>query len=120
MAYPGFPQQPVAPRRSGADLAVSITAMVLTVLLGAAAAVLGLFSLAFLDHCPPRTCSIDGAVDAVFTSLSAAAAIGALGLAGSVIQLVRRKPAWPFAVGTLGLCLAAVVLGGVGYASAVG
>jgi hypothetical protein len=37
-----------------------------------------------------------------------------------VIQLVRRKRGWPFAVGTLVLCGIAVFLGGVGYSMAVG
>jgi hypothetical protein len=38
----------------------------------------------------------------------------------TVIQLYRRKPAWPFAVGTFVLCAVAFGLGGVGYAMAVG
>ena len=119
MGYPGH-VAPVQPRRSGADIAVSVAVLVLTVLFGAVAAFLGLFSLAFLDHCPPATCSVDGAVNAVFTSLLAAAAIGLIGLVVTVTQLVRRKTAWPFAVGTFVLCVSAVFLGGVGYSAAVG
>ncbi|PRC44131.1 hypothetical protein C6A85_000000101790 [Mycobacterium sp. ITM-2017-0098] len=119
MAYPGAAQQPAPPRRSGADVAISIAGLLLTVLLGAAAAFFGLFSLAFLDHCPPATCSIDGAVNAVFTALLAAAAIGLIGSAVTVIQLVRRKTAWPFAVGTFTLCVVALALGAVGYSAAV-
>ena len=119
MTYPGYPPRPGPPRRSAADLAISITALVLKVLLGAGAALMGLFSLAFLDHCPPQTCSVDGAVNAVFTSLAAAALIGTLGLIGTVIALARRASAWPLAVGTLLLCVVAVLLGGIGYVAAV-
>lgn len=119
MGYPGAAQQPAPSRRSAADVAISIAGLVLTVLLGAAAAFIGLFSLAFLDHCPPATCSIDGAVNAVFTSVLAAAAIGLIGLVVTVIQLVRRKTAWPFAVGTFGLCVVALALGVAGYSAAV-
>lgn len=118
MGYPGH-VLPAHPRRSGVDIAVSIVVLVLTVLFGAVAAFLGVFSLAFIDHCPPATCSVDGAVNAVFTALLAAAGIGLAGLVVTVIQLVRRKTAWPFAVGTFVLCVSAVLLGGVGYSAAV-
>ncbi|BBX16338.1 hypothetical protein CRI77_26685 [Mycolicibacterium duvalii] len=107
-------------RRSGADIAISIAVLVLTVLIGGAAAVFGLFLLAFLDHCPPATCSIEGAVNAVFTALLVAAGVGLTGLILTVIQLVRARPGWPFAVGTLALCLLTLFLGGVGYSAAVG
>jgi len=105
---------------SGADLAISITALIITVLLGAVAAVFGLFSLAFLDHCPQESCSVDGAVTAVGTALLIAFVIGVAGLVVTVVRLIRRKPGWPFAVATLVLCAVAVFLGGVGYAMAVG
>jgi hypothetical protein len=52
--------------------------------------------------------------------LLAAFAIGVVGLVLTIIQLYRRKPGWPFAVATFVLCAAAVGLGGVGYAMAVG
>jgi hypothetical protein len=119
MAYPGGPPRALRPR-SGADLAMSIAALVLTLFLGAGAAFFGLFSLAFLDHCPEATCSVDGAVNAVFTSLLAAGGIGAAGLVLTVVQLVRRRTAWPFGVATFALCALAVFLGGVGYVAAVG
>lgn len=120
MSYPGFAQPPAPRGRSGVDIAISVAALVLTVLLGAAASFLGLFSLAFLDHCPPASCSVDGAVEAVFTSLFAAAGIGVIGLIVTVVQLIRRKTAWPFAVGTFALCAAAILVGVVAYSAAVG
>jgi hypothetical protein len=121
MAHPGYPPpQPQKPPIATADLWVSISGLVLTVGFGAVAAVMGLFSLAFLDYCPPESCSAEGAATAVFTALLAALAIGVIGLVVTVIQLLRRKPAWPFAVGTLVLCVVAVGLGAVGYAMAVG
>lgn len=118
MEYPSYPPQPKPPI-STADLWVSIGALVVTVVFGGAAAVMGLFSLAFLDYCPPESCSADGAATAVGIALMAAFAIGVVGLVVTVIQLVRRKPGWPFAVATFVLCAVAVVLGGVGYAMAV-
>ncbi len=118
MTYPGYPP-PAKPPRSGADLAISIAALTLTVLFGAAAAFFGLFSLAFLDSCPPATCSAEGAVTAVLTSLLVAGGIGVVGLVVTIVALVRRRTAWPFGVGTLVLCVLVVFLGGVGYIAAV-
>ncbi len=121
MAHPSYPRpRPPKPLMSTADLAVSIGALIFTVVLGVVAAAMGLFSLAFLDYCPPESCSAEGAATAVGTALLAAFASGVVGLVVTVIQLYRRKPGWPFAVATFVLCALAVVLGGVGYAMAVG
>ena len=73
------PPQLSAAEASGGDLAISITALTITVLLGAVAAVFGLFSLAFLDHCPPESCSAEGAATAVGTALFIAFVIGSPG-----------------------------------------
>lgn len=117
----GYPVGPPARRPvSGLDLAASIVALLLTVLLGLAAAVFGVFLLAFLDHCPPETCSAEGAFTAVATALAVAAVIGASGLMVTIVQLTRRRPAWPFAVATLLLCVVTFFLGGMGYGAAVG
>ena len=121
MGYPSYPAaRPPKPPVATHDLLISIGALVLTLALGVVAAAMGLFLLAFLDYCPPETCSAEGAVTAVATSLLIAFGIGVAGLIVTVIQLYRRKPGWPFAVGTLALCAVAIVLGGVGYATAVG
>jgi hypothetical protein len=108
------------PPVSQADLWISISALILTVLVGGGAAVMGLFLLAFLDSCPPETCSAEGAVTAIGTALVAATVVGLAGLVVTVVQLVRRKLAWPFAVGTLVLCGVICVAGVVGYFVAVG
>lgn len=121
MGYPGVAQaRPAKPPVSGADLAVSIVTLVITLILGVLAAFFGVFSLAFLDHCPPQSCSAEGAVTAVATALLIAAAIGAIGLTATIIALYRRKPGWPFALATLVLSVLTFFLGGVGYAAAVG
>ncbi|MCX2928854.1 hypothetical protein ORI20_01110 [Mycobacterium sp. CVI_P3] len=125
MAYPGYQPHPghpppAKPPRSAADLAISITVMVLTVVFGAAGAVLGLFALAFLDYCPPATCSVDGAVTAVMTAVGIAALVGLVGMIVTIVALARRKRAWPFAVGTLALCVVVFFFGGMAYSAAVG
>lgn len=120
MTYPAWPPVPAKRPVAAADLTISIIALVLTVLLGVGAAVMGLFLVAFIDYCPPETCSIDGAVTAVGTALMIAFAVGLAGTVVTIVQLVRRRLAWPFAVGTLALCGVVCVLGGVGYGAAVG
>ena len=112
MAQPGYPAMPPPkPPASGADITVSIVVLVVTALFGAAASFFGLFFLAFLDSCPPETCSVEGAVTAVMAGLGTALVIGVLGLIATIVQLVRRKRGWPFAVATLVLCVVAVFLG---------
>jgi hypothetical protein len=124
MARPGYPApeppKPPKPPIATTDLFVSIGAIALTVLLGVVAAPTGMFSLAFLDNCPPQTCTADGAATAVWTALLAALAIGVLGVVLTAVQLHRRKPGWPVALATFVLCVLAVGLGAVGYALAVG
>jgi hypothetical protein len=120
MGYPSYPAPQPKPRVATHDLLISVGALVLTAAVGAVAAAMGVFSLAFLDHCPPASCSVDGAVTAVGTALLIAFGIGVAGLIVTVVQLIRRKPGWPFALGTFALCVVAIFFGGVGYAAAVG
>jgi hypothetical protein len=121
MSQYGYPPVPPSkPPASGGDIAVSIVVLVLTGLFLAAAGFVGLFSLAFLDSCPPESCSVEGAVTAVMFGLGAALAVGLVGLIVTVVRLVGRKRGWPFAVATLALCATTVLLGGVGYVIAVG
>ena len=119
MVQPTYSAAPTKPPVSGADIAISVTLLVLTALSIAAGAFFGLFSLAFLDHCPPETCSEEGAVNAVATALFAATGIGVVGLIATVVQLFRRRRGWPFALGTFLLCLLAFFFGGVGFSMAV-
>jgi hypothetical protein len=120
MAPPSYPAQPSKPPIVRTDLWISIGVLTFTAVFGVVAATMGLFSLAFLDYCPPESCSAEGAATAVGTGLLTAFAVGLVGLVVTVIQLYRRKPGWPFAVATFLLCVLAVVLGGVGYVAAVG
>jgi hypothetical protein len=119
MVQPGLPVV-VKPPVSRVDVGISVAVLLLTAIMGAGASVLGLFSLAFLDHCPPETCSAEGAVTAVMTALMIAFAVGLVGLVITVVQLFRRKPAWPFAVATFLVCVVVLSGGVVAYGMAVG
>lgn len=125
MGYPGPPpwppQQwpPPVPPRNPADVTISIIVMILTVLICGAGAVMGLFSLAFLDYCPPESCSADGAVTSVMTTVAIAVLIGLAGVIVTIVRLGARKRAWPFAVGALAGCIAVFFLGTFAYTAAV-
>jgi cytochrome bd-type quinol oxidase subunit 2 len=116
MADPGRAKPPM----SGADLAVSVVTLIFTLMLGVLAAFFGLFSVAFIDHCPPESCSAENAFAAVASALLAAVVIGVIGLVVTILRLRSRRPGWPFAIAALALCTIALILGGVGYAVAVG
>ena len=54
------------------------------------------------------------------TALGVAALVGLAGMIVTIVSLVRHKTAWPYAVGTLGLCLVVLFFGGMAYSAAVG
>lgn len=120
--YPPFPPPfpPPQPPRSGVDLGISIALLVLTYAGGGVAAFLSVFMLAFTDYCPPATCNIDAGVTAVMVGFGVAALIAIVGTVVSIVQMVRRGRAWPWAAGTLVLCAIACVLAMAGYIAAVG
>ena len=114
-----MPLIPSPPRTNSADLTVSILLIVLTVLTVGAGSLMGVFSLAFLDNCPPQTCSVDGAVSASMTTVAIAALVGLAGIVTTIVRLATRKRAWPFAIGTLAACIAVFVVGAMAYTGAV-
>ena len=119
--YPPFPPPPPtkAPR-SGVDIGISITLLVLTFAGGGVAAFMSVFMLAFTDYCPPETCNIDAGVSALFTGFGIAVLIAITGTVISIVAMVRRTRAWPWATGTLMLCAVACGAGMAGYLAAVG
>lgn len=118
---PQMPPQkpPPPPPRNTGDVPASIVLMILTALAVGTGAVIGLFSLAFLDYCPPATCSADGAVTAVVTAVAIAGLVAIAGVITTIVRLAARKTGWPFAVGTLVLCVGVFFLGAIAYMAAV-
>ncbi|MDJ0393384.1 hypothetical protein QMK17_08565 [Rhodococcus sp. G-MC3] len=104
----------------GWDVAISVASLVFTFMLGGLAVLAGIFSLAFLDYCPTGTCSAGGAVTAVAATLVTAGVVGVVGLILTIVRIARKRISWPFAVGTLLLCLLTCTVGAAFYVAAVG
>lgn len=119
MTY-GYPPPPAKPPLSSGDLAASISALALTYVGGGVAACFAVFAMAFTDYCPPATCHIDAGINAMAAGFIAALVVALAGTVVAVVRLAKRRPAWPFAVGTLGLCALLCVLAIGGYIAAVG
>lgn len=117
---PPLAPRPRKPPISGVDLGISVTAMVLTLAFGGIAVVAGVFMLLILERCPPAICSVDDGTSAVGFTLLIAAVIGVAGFAVTIVQLVRRKLAWPYAVAMFVLCVTTCVIGVYVYGDAVG
>lgn len=102
------------------DIAASITLLVVAWALFACYAVIGLFLLAFIDHCPTESCSTDDAFDALaLGGVGILAVLAALSV-WAVVRMVRRRRSWW--VGLVGILAVAAgaALGVVGYGAAVG
>jgi hypothetical protein len=112
--------QPYARPVSQADRVISILVIALIPFVGAAAAFLGIFMLAFLDNCPSETCSAEHAALSVWTSIGVGVCVAIAGIVVTIVRLVRQRLAWPFAVGTLLLCGVIGVAGVVGFLISVG
>jgi hypothetical protein len=101
-------------------VALSIVLMVVAVVGWVVAAGMEFMFLAFTDYCPPEHCSAGNAATSVLVSVSVAAALTVIGCVATIVQLVRRRSAWPYAVATLATSALAELLGMVGYFAAVG
>lgn len=102
------------------DVTLSGTALALAGILVALGVFGAVFLVAFLDHCPPRTCSSSQLFVSVGCSLVVAVAAGVAGLAMTVLRVVERRISWPFAVATLVVVGAAIAIGAADYTSVIG
>ncbi|MFP5072492.1 hypothetical protein ACLFMI_22850 [Pseudonocardia nantongensis] len=102
------------------DVALSGCALALTGMLIALGMFGGVFLVAFLDYCPPKTCSSSQILVSVAGSLAVAVAAGIAGLAMTVLRIVERRISWPFAVIALVITVVAIAFGALDYVSAIG
>ena len=106
--------------RKGWDIALSVFLLLLAAAVGVVGSLLAFVSVAFLDNCPPETCSVDGAVGAQFTAALVVILAFVAGLIATLVALATRRRGWWLALLTVVIVLASWVLGFVGYSLAVG
>lgn len=99
---------------------MSVAALVVGTVLVGLAGFAGVFSLVFLDYCPPATCSATGAALSVVGGLAVAAIIGIAGLVLTIVRLSRRRAGWPFATAALVLSVLALAGGIAALAASLG
>lgn len=103
----------------GWDIAVSIAVLLLGGGFLVVAAVIDLFSAAFVDHCPVRTCSAGAAVASLGISWFVMLLLVIIGAVLTIVSLVRRRQSWWIALLTLVLVVAVWIAGFVLYSQAV-
>jgi hypothetical protein len=110
-----------APRRVRAwDVALAVLLLVLAGITGVFGAFLGVFTLAFLDYCPPASCSADGAVAALFGAGTVALLLVVAGVIAVVVTLRSRRRAWWVGLVAFVLVIVAWVVGFVLFGVAIG
>jgi hypothetical protein len=106
--------------RTGWDVALSVVFLVLATLVGIVGSFLAFVSLAFVDDCPPESCSVDGVVNAQFAAVLVVVLVGIVGLIATIVLLAARRRAWWVALLTLVLIVLALVAGWIGVTIAAG
>jgi uncharacterized BrkB/YihY/UPF0761 family membrane protein len=106
--------------RKGWDIALSVFLLLLAATLGVVGSILAFVSIAFIDNCPPESCSVDGAVSAQFTAALLVILAFVAGLIATIVALATRRRGWWVALLTAVVVLVIWVLGFVGYFTAVG
>jgi uncharacterized BrkB/YihY/UPF0761 family membrane protein len=81
-------------RVSGWDVAATSTLLVVTVAAVALATLLQLFSIAFIDYCPPETCDSTAGVVSQLVVFGAMGLVALAAVVIGVVRLVRRRRAW--------------------------
>ena len=115
------PTSDVATRtRKGWDVAVSVVLLVLAAAVGIVGGIVAFVSVAFLDNCPPESCSVDGAVSAQFTAALVVILAFVVGLIATIVTLATRRRGWWVALLTVVVLVVVWLLGFVGYFAAVG
>ncbi|MGN6125964.1 MAG: hypothetical protein ACTHON_05325 [Humibacter sp.] len=102
------------------DIVLSIVVWVMTGALIGIATFVALFGLAFIDYCPPASCSANGALLSLMVAGVASVVVALAGLAGGLVLIVQHRISWWVTVGAFVLCLACWVAGFVGAAKAIG
>lgn len=102
------------------DIIVSVMIWLMTGAFIGVSAFIAIFSLAFIDYCPPQSCSSEAAFSCLFAAGVASVVVAIGGFVGGLIRILRRAPSWWVSVGAFVLCLICWAGGFISAARAVG
>lgn len=102
------------------DRSATIALLVSSAVIAVFAALQLLLALAFIDHCPPETCSTADATRSMFFGQGLILASLVVGIALCVWRLVKKQTAWWIALATLGAVLASTIIGFVSIGNSAG
>lgn len=105
--YP-FPGQ--KPPANGSDIGWAIVAIIGTAALAVWGFFLAVGTTLFNDSCRGR-CDAGLVATTGMVTLGVVVVIGVCGMVAAFHRIARRRTSWPFSVGTLVLCTAALVIG---------
>ncbi|HVX09363.1 hypothetical protein [Humibacter sp.] len=102
------------------DIVVSVITWLVTGAFIGMASFIAVFGLAFLDYCPPQSCSAEAAVACLFAAGTASVVVALAGFVWGLVRMFHRQPSWWMTVGAFVLCVGCWAGGFVSAARAVG
>lgn len=98
------------PPANGRDVATAIVALIGTATVEVLAFFLTVGTTLFNDSCRGH-CDAELAATSAMVTFGVITAIGGCGMVAAFVGISRRRTSWPISVGTLVLCVAALVVG---------
>ncbi|WP_370248361.1 hypothetical protein [Nocardioides sp.] len=114
------PPTPAAGRPSRTPgIVAAVVLLGVAVLLAVLGSLVALVSVAFLDSCPPPSCSVDAAASTVVTAIVVAGVVLLAGLVTTIVAIVRRRTPWAWALGTVVAEMLTFAVAALAYGAAV-
>jgi hypothetical protein len=102
------------------DIILSVIIWLITGAFIGISAFISIVSLAFVDYCPPQSCSSEAAFSCLFAAGVASLVVAIAGLIGGLVRMFQGRTSWWMTVGAFVLCVACWLVGFVTAARAVG
>ncbi|GAB3611163.1 MULTISPECIES: hypothetical protein [Humibacter] len=102
------------------DIIISVVVWLVTGAFISIASFAAIFGLAFLDYCPPQSCSSEAAVACLFAAGAASVVVALAGFVGGLVRMLRRASSWWITLGAFVLCVACWMVGFISAWRAIG
>lgn len=102
------------------DIILSIVVWLITAAFIGISSFIAIFSLAFIDYCPPQSCSSEAAFSCLFAAGAASVVVAIAGFISGLVRMLRGATSWWLTVGAFVLCAACWGVGFITAARAAG